>query len=240
MKVRAAEESLIHSSMCDHVQRIMRPKRLKVLEWMMEHTFGVDHDLLSFLHQGFPLSGRVPATSMFEQRSEPYLASLSKTDLLSDSVRRRASMISTVRLAADPMHDDMLLSATMDEVDKGWAEGPLTEDQLNKRYGVSGWISARRFGIGQSSMGRSKFRVIDDYTCSGQNATTHVDEKLNHGGLDEVIGVARVLTAGLNSDAISFVDTSGRCWSSPVHHSWSGCKLVGRCLDLKSAYKQLP
>eukprot|EP00971_Amphidinium_carterae_P214376 4254446-Amphidinium_carterae.1 len=93
----------------------MRPKRLKVLEWMMERSFGVDTDLLAHLHRGFPLSGRVPATHMFDQRSEPYLASLSKADLLADSVRRKAAMISTVRLASDPSHDEMLLSATMEE-----------------------------------------------------------------------------------------------------------------------------
>ena len=61
-------------------------------------------------------------------------------------------------------------------------------------------------------------------------------EKLDHTGLDEVIGVAKIMVSAIATGWIHFLDSEGVTWDGPVHKAWSKAKVVGRALDLKSAY----
>ena len=72
------------------------------------------------------------------------------------------------------------------------------------------WTPSRRFGIVQGG----KIRNIDDLSEFAVNQTYGTPEKLDQGGVDEVVALASAWTKKLGD----------RC-----------PKLVGRCLDLKSA-----
>ena len=104
--------------------------------------------------------------------------------------------------------------ATVKEVSKGWLDGPLSAQQVAEKVGPL-WTPSRRFGIVQSA----KVRNIDDMSEFAVNQAYGTPEKLDLGGVDEVVALAigwLRATAGSRS-----------------------CKLRGRCLDLKSAYKQI-
>ena len=104
--------------------------------------------------------------------------------------------------------------ATVKEVSKGWLDGPLSAQQVAEKVGPL-WTPSRRFGIVQSA----KVRNIDDRSEFAVNQAYGTPEKLDLGGVDEVVALAigwLRATAGSRS-----------------------CKLRGRCLDLKSAYKQI-
>ena len=135
--------------------------------------------------------------------------------------------------------DHRLVEVCEDEVSKGWAAGPFTQHQVDELHGKGRWIAARRFGIWQSSAGKQKYRPIDDYSRFGQNGTASVIEKLDHSGIDEVIGVAKVMISAIATGWAKFIDSDGQLWEGPVNQAWARSKVVGRTLDLKSAYKQL-
>eukprot|EP00971_Amphidinium_carterae_P021283 420087-Amphidinium_carterae.1 len=125
---------------------------------------------------------------------------------------------------------------------RGWADGPYTAEQLHKRFGKHQWIAARRFGLWQSSGHTRKFRLIDDYSASGHNAATFVDQRLDHGGLDEIASLARCVGCSLATGWVDITDTAGSRWQCAVHADWYKVPhdLRVRTLDLRSAYKQLP
>ena len=104
--------------------------------------------------------------------------------------------------------------ATIKEVKKGWLDGPLTAEEVSEKIGPL-WTPSRRFGIVQSS----KVRNIDDLSEFAVNQAYGTPEKLDLGGVDEVVSLA-----------IAWVRATDGVRPA---------KLRGRCLDLKSAYKQI-
>eukprot|EP00971_Amphidinium_carterae_P170290 3374048-Amphidinium_carterae.1 len=54
---------------------------------------------------------------------------------------------------SSPEIDKLLLDETQAEVARGWASGPYSKADLDRKFGRGGWISAKRFAIEQSSGG---------------------------------------------------------------------------------------
>ena len=108
---------------------------------------------------------------------------------------------------------------TQEQLEKGWLTGPYTEEQLDLRHGGT-WVPSKRFGIRQSG----KIRCIDDCSEFLVNSSTSVPEKLDLEALDQFVALARFWAAEICGRAGERVEPAA---------------LVGRCMDLKSAYKQL-
>eukprot|EP00973_Karenia_brevis_P018766 2572908-Karenia_brevis.AAC.1 len=70
---------------------------------------------------------------------------------------------------------------TLAEVDEGLLEGPLTQQEVEKRLGPL-WTGARRFGIVQSN----KTRPIDDFSQFYINAAFGAEEKVSILRFDDV------------------------------------------------------
>ena len=97
---------------------------------------------------------------------------------------------------------------TVEEVNKGWVWFDEGEDTTACKF------IGRRFGIKQSS----KVRVIDDCSCCGLNWTVGLHEKFQVQSIDILASIV----------AEAFKSSPGGCLPS----------ILGRCYDLKSAYKQ--
>jgi hypothetical protein len=142
-------------------------------------------------------------------------------------------MMSRIGPSSDPEADVLMMETALSERDSGWLSGPFTEAEMTSRHG-SLWLAARRFSIIQSG----KFRQIDDFSAEGHNSTVWTDEKIPLGGVDEIVVLAKTF-AGAVSDtrSVQVGDLQGR-----LHDSWSlseARQLLGKVVDLKSAYKQL-
>ena len=100
----------------------------------------------------------------------------------------------------------------MEEVEKGWLLGPLSNSE------VPGWQPvSRRFGLIQK---KGKLRLIDDYTESGVNAcVTSVEAPVLH--TVDVAGATLVM------------------WFNACKVANISPELVVRTFDLKSAYRQV-
>lgn len=100
----------------------------------------------------------------------------------------------------------------MEEVEKGWLLGPLSNSEVPDWQPVS-----RRFGLIQK---KGKLRLIDDYTESGVNAcVTSVEAPVLH--TVDVAGATLVM------------------WFNACKVANISPELVVRTFDLKSAYRQV-
>lgn len=116
------------------------------------------------------------------------------------------------RSCGDPAVDDALWQKTCDEVSKGWLKGPLDWDTLHEGDAVS-----RRFPINQGG----KVRPIDEYSQSQINSSITVVEQATVDGPDVICATALFLMRCLAANGRS-------------------TQLLGRALDLASAYRQIP
>ena len=128
---------------------------------------------------------------------------------------------------------------TMEQVasQKGWVKGPFTAEELTNRVGPH-WIPARRFGVRQSG----KIREVDDFSQYMINASTELHEKLDLESLDNICAAARFFMGAVDIHGSVRAPLSGGTELGMAHGFWKThdfSNMVGRCLDLKAAYKQL-
>ncbi len=120
----------------------------------------------------------------------------------------------------------------------GWLVGPQSIQQLDDKFG-SAWLAAKRFGVRQGT----KIRPIDDFSAHGQNATVTTPETVPLGGVDAILCMARWAVGAVKDNRNVVVpDGTGKFLTGVLHADWSVSQartLVGRCVDLHSAYKQL-
>ena len=100
----------------------------------------------------------------------------------------------------------------MEEISRGWADGPWSVEQLEE--GATVW---RRFALRQGA----KIRMIDDYSASGINDACSTHSKLDLHVVDAFIAVAK-----------RFFELSCAMNLSTV--------LLAKTYDLKSANRQVP
>ena len=237
-KLNRAEMDL-HDKMPNHVRRVMKGKSILLLEELAQQVGVGEPWIFEGLKSGFMLSGSIPATSLFPLHES--LATKSRLDLLSESCWRVPSIVQKTRSCGDVELDRRLVDKTLEEKLAGYLDGPYNKKQLDSRFGVHGWVAAKRFLVLQSSPDGEKLRPIDDFTINGQNATVSVNNRLDHGGIEELVAIGRLIQYVITPRKMNFVDLSGKRWTGQVHPGWYAQDFVlkGRALDLKSAYKQL-
>ena len=199
----AEKESLFQSNLPEHVQNVIKGKRLLLLGEMLEAVDYPDKKLVADISQGFQLHGFLPSSGVFPSRVKRPPLTMNTLKKLAKGLNQ--SSLSAVSKRQEGDLEEEAWKETQNEIEKGWVfEDPNT----------AGVFIGRRFGLRQSE----KIRVIDDCSCSGYNATVGLREKLK---LQTVDYLAAVLGYGLK-----ILGPSNKL------------KLLGKCYDLKSAYKQ--
>ena len=74
------------------------------------------------------------------------------------------------------------------------ARGALTPSEVTECVGPH-WLPARRFGVEQ----KGKCRAVDDYSVYGHNDATSLPEKIDVGGIDEVVHIARAMLMAVDA-----------------------------------------
>ena len=237
------QERSLHTSLHDHARTILHGKRLLLLKEVLDDVGLKGAELVAGIQNGFDITGDTFSVDMFEDIGDRYKpATLSREQLLQEACWRKDRVKVLTRSSGDVGFDELLYDSTLQESQSGSLLGPYTEVELDELFGCGQWVPARRFGIMQSSGGMQKLRPIDDFSFNYQNSTAQVLERLNHGGVDEVIALILVVQRGLHDGFFDFMDTDEVHHRFPVHDSWRSTsrQVVGRTLDLQRAYKQLP
>ena len=238
-KVRARElepaETKLHGSLHPDVRGSVGRKRLHLLREMLKAADFPCADLIfDSMVGGFSVFGEVRPTGVFPEFRRPPAASEATLEDEAPAARR------ALRASPPPSHDDDLLcrvyEETTDEVQRGWLRGPLTEEDLDLKF--KWWIPSRRFGVRQGE----KVRAVDDYSIYGHNECTGTSERIDVGGVDNVVSIARCLMQVLGPDS-AMVEVSlpdGDLCTGPRSSDLGPCVLRGKLWDLSKAYRQLP
>ena len=168
-----------------------------------------DVGLADDLISGFSLVGDAPKSHVLPQKMTP--STLSTADLKSNASKANKALRYMTRSSGDVELDQKLWDRTQIELQRGWLLGPLRWEHLPETAVVS-----RRFPISQSE----KVRPIDDFSQSQVNSTVTTYEQATVDGPDVICALAVKLMKGLKDNGRS-------------------SQLVGRALDLASAYRQL-
>ena len=204
------QEDVLKSSMPQHIQKILAPKRLCLFKQILNEIGYIDVGVVDLLINGGNLVGPIPEGDVFPKHFRPNVHSVEQ--LMSNASLYRNAVLTSASLTGDEEVDKKLVEKSLDEVQQGWAQGPFDLDDIKEPF-----ILNRRFAVRQ----KGKIRCVDDYSSSGVNGTCESREKPTLHTVDVVCGIL----------AEYFRMASERGVSS---------ELRGKTLDLKSAYRQLP
>ena len=250
MKAKVAElegqEHELHAGMETKVAEVMAPKKLLLFAELIKMVGYADSHLIEDMCRGMQITGEGRVTGCFAQECKPPV--LDREDLWrgSKSAQReveakipRHMAGRRVEVAGEEVEvAQEVWAATMKEVEKGWLAGPLSASQVSEAVGPL-WTPSRRFGIVQGA----KVRNIDDLSEFAVNQSYGPGEKLDLGGVDEVVSLAAswMRAFGKQGDEVQVRLSSGLVLEGRKCEEFRGVglHLSGRCLDLKSAYKQL-
>eukprot|EP00971_Amphidinium_carterae_P352541 6492644-Amphidinium_carterae.2 len=131
------EEEKVHMSMPEHVRTIMKGKKVRLLELLLERA-GYQTDYLSRgLREGFDLTGVVGKSGLFPERNVVE-DGVTREQLL----QRAATMVDRAVAEMRPgerSEEEELRKVTNKEVEKGWLKGPFTRADVDRHYGSGNW-----------------------------------------------------------------------------------------------------
>ena len=175
-----------------------------------------DVDVINLLRYGVPLVGLQEPPTGYQKLLVP--ASITEDELTSTAKWRRRSLM----LSARPMtsnEEKALIDSTQLEVERGFLQGPYSEEELSVLLGTEDWSLNPRFVLFQGA--NNKVRVIDDAKQSSVNAAYSSTVKLQ---LQDVDYAAAMITYAMQVGSDAGV---------PV------LEWFGKTFDLSKAYKQL-
>lgn len=226
------EEKNLRRSMDPQVEKVLCGKRLLLFDAMAKHAGVNDPLLFKDVVEGFRLTGSAPSSGIYPSKLRP--ASIT-VDQLKDSAAwaQKTVHASCRKVGADESVAAAVYEDTVQQVNDGWLVGPVTTQQSNDKYGGR-WIPSKRFGVKQGL----KIRAVDDFSEFLINSSVTTSERRTLCGIDEVVNAGRMF---LGLDAIDGVLDTSEWWAveQNTENKCLGRSLLGRGLDLKSAYKQL-
>ena len=229
------DENKLHAGMHPDLARVLEGKSTLLWEQLLAETQFPDPGLIAEVRQGFELVGPATPSGAFPKGVKP--AQQTTQQLKSQCVWRRKATVARCGPTGDGRSDHELWKQTLEEVDQGWIAGPFEDEpSVSKHLGTSEWFCTRRFPILQGE----KVRIIDDCLQSGLNSAYAAFNKLKLMGADHFISLVLLLIRAAATPGSQVKLASGKVLEVVRHPGWgTGLGLLGKTLDLASAYKQL-
>ena len=200
----------------------------------MAQTSFDDSSIFEEMKDGFRLCGQAKASGAFPLGHQP--AQQSVEELKRQARWLRASVIGKCKPFDGGDLDKISWDKTIKERDLGWISGPFSFLEMEQMMEDQPWIVTRRFPLQQ----KDKVRLIDDCLSSGLNSAYSSANKLRLMAVDALVSLFLCISGCMaKKGSMRLVLADGKALTvSPSAH-WEGdCGLVGRTLDLESAYKQ--
>ena len=193
-----------------HIAEATKGKRLLLTQEILQDFNYEDTGALELLKSGATLAGDIPKCPVFEEQFKPCLTTIAQLE--HTSPQRNAMVLGMTRSSGCDDLDKRVLAVTRAEVERGWAEGPFSLEELE-----SGATISRRFPLQQGP----KTRMIDDFSISGVNDSCTAHNKIDLHMIDTFAAAVRYFFQAKQKTGL---DTS----------------LEAKTYDLKSAYRQVP
>ena len=231
------EEEKLHAQLPANRRVLVEDKRVLLLAEMCRDAGVHDDGLADLQLSGAPLTGISGATGLFSP-VEQQPPAMDDTQLMKSSRWSRKMVAAKDSGVADVRLEEEVWNITMDEVKRGWLQGPLTEPQVRKELGPL-YVVSPRFGLRQSD----KTRPIGDMSISLVNSSFSASYLLELDGVDGVAVLARTFAGAVDdSGTVRLALSDGQVIEGELHPSLNldeARRILGRTLDLDSAYKQL-
>ena len=231
-------ERQLHEAMDDSIKPVMASKRLLLFKEMLSDAGVNDPRLFDELCSGFKLVGDLLPSGQFKPQWKP--AALGVEQLRQTAVWAQKAVVGSCRrVLEDREIAEAVWAETMEQAapDKLWVKGPFSSEDIEARHGPN-WIPSKRFGVKQNG----KIRPVDDFSQYLVNASVTCHEKIDLEGIDSICSTARFFMGAMSEDFTWNLPGEDGLSSGLLATEWHGRPardLVGRCLDLKQAYKQL-
>ena len=174
---------------------------------------------------GFSIVGDIESSALFRPLQVDHTLPTGLDVLLGSSAV--SNLVGMRRRVQPGPHDADLWQMTKQEIEDGFADGPFTEDDLNKQFGVGGWRPLERFVHVQSC---GKLRCIDSGKRPGHNLASRESETIYTTSVDIVPAIVRYT-----------FQLACHYWGSVSQMSaprW--CEFVLGTEDMRQAYRQCP
>jgi hypothetical protein len=156
----AMKEEKARQGLHPAVQRVSCSKRTKFMEELLQN---IEHRkpypdiaVTACIREGFPLVGDMPETGVFQKKPEDEVEFGADPEWLQHLAPDLRQELIYSLIEGEPSEVDhevyRLTCGTVEggnEIERGWAEGPFTEDQITEIIGDDKWVAARRFGAPQ-------------------------------------------------------------------------------------------
>ena len=159
------KDAELKSTLPHHAACILEPKRLTLFKEILEDVGYPDLGAYDELVNGTELVGEVKPFGIFEKAFRP--AEITTEQLKKSGRASRLLNFYRCSSSGDVEVDEVVYRKTLEEVELGWALGPIELSDLPQDAVVS-----RRFGLKQPS----KIRLIDDLSSSKVNQTVQTAE----------------------------------------------------------------
>ena len=255
----AASERDLHENLASvfpSVEKVVKGKQLRLFKRMLAHLRYQDMKVADLMVSGFPVVGLLDEVLLFEKKpaeeatigADPaWLTHMAKTlrALLVDQVKN-AVVDDTHRRLYDKTNG---AQNSESEVARQWADGPFSELEMIRRHGPL-FLPCRRFGVqqGTDKHGNPKVRPIDDFSEYFHNSCVTSYDKVTVASVDAIANFAKLWTQLIHQAKhdedwrFSVVLSTGEELRGVLHPGFreeESHRLVGKCLDLESAYRQL-
>jgi hypothetical protein len=235
-KELANSEAALHASLDAPTQKVLEGKNLLLLKEVLQKLDYQDTSLVDDILRGCDMHGVTPSSrGAFPKR--PRVAQSTASQVRQQAKWRGPVTLSEMRKSFQQEQATVIWDACVDEKERGWVQGPYTRQQVDVLH-PDGWLLTKRFAIKQND----KYRIIDDCLDSSGNDALTSTEKLDLHDVDTLAAVLRTAMEVSHSSGPSHIPLlDGEALRVEPHSDWrSPVQWQGRCLDLKSAYKQLP
>ncbi|CAL1173405.1 unnamed protein product [Cladocopium goreaui] len=224
-----SEEQKLHQQLNPEMAKLLEGKRLLLWKELMLRTGYDDPTLFDEMLSGFKLVGQAKVSPQFPRGFSSMQQS--PEELRRKSLWMRKANLAKCKSSGRKELDKLVWQQTLEECDAGWMHGPYDERQISDMVGSNDWLATRRFPLEQ----KDKTRLIDDALASGLNSAYGTSNKLTLFDIDTLVAMvlqaARAMQQKSGTITTSVYVSVSALWSQPL-------QLVGRTLDLQSAYKQ--
>ena len=209
------QEDALKATMHPDVARCVSTKNILLFEHLLKQLDFWDLDVVNLLKFGIPLVGMQEPPAGYQKLLVP--ATMTVEELQNTAQWRRRCLMNSSR-GFSCEEEQALLEATAAEVERGFLQGPYTQQELDVLLGED-WSLNPRFALFQGA--NNKIRVIDDAKQSGVNSAYSSMVKLQ---LQDVDYAAAMVLGAMQAASTSDVAILEWC---------------GKTFDLSKAYKQL-
>ena len=172
------QEDSLRASMPVHLQKVLQGKRLALWGRLLHESQYKDLGVIDEMLAGAALVGDSLPSGLWPHKFTP--ATMTIQELERQSAAGREMALSQVVSSGDHQIDLAVWNQSLDEVTKGYLEGPFDPSNVAPDVPLS-----RRFGVVQGP----KIRCIDDFSRSGVNKACQTHESPRPRTLDVLAGV---------------------------------------------------